>query len=357
MGMVIRMNARRNRIVIRKLKKRRRARIIGLVSAFVLLLFLMTYFGLKMLNRNVQKPESITAIMTNVEETPVIETINENNDTKNEVEKPKPEAIGKEFVTGFENISFSLVTTAPRKIDFDVLLKGSSYSIRASRYAYDTDEVKGWMKGTIEYHGPKIAFLTFDDGPGIYTPAILDLLKEKKTPATFFILGRSLAKVSDENILHRYIKEGHAIANHSYSHDYSYMYPERIANTERILEEYQKNLNLMKEILGDAFNTTVFRYPGGSGSWINIDASKASLAELGVKYADWNSMSGDAEPKSRRPEGNEALSDYVLATLRNNRHPEVAIVLMHDSLEVTPGYLGLVIDKLRAEGYAFGILK
>jgi peptidoglycan/xylan/chitin deacetylase (PgdA/CDA1 family) len=357
MGMVIRMNARRNRIVIRKLKKRRRVRIIGFASTVILLFSLMTYFALKMLNKDNQKPESIAASMTNVEEMPAVETVNENSGTLDEVVKPKPEVSGKEFVTGFENLSFSLATTAPRKIDFDVLLKGSCYSIRASRYAYDTNEVKGWMKGTTEYNGPKIAFLTFDDGPGKYTATILDILKEKKTPATFFILGRSLAKASDQNILQRYIREGHAIANHSYSHEYSYMYPEKIADTGRILEEYQKNLSLMKGILGDDFNTTVFRYPGGSGSWSNIEASKASLAELGVKYIDWNSMSGDAEPKSRRPVGNEALSDYVLATLRNNRHPEIAIVLMHDSLEVTPGYIGLVIDKLRAEGYTFGILK
>ena len=351
------MNVRRNRIVIRKLKKRRRTRVIGIASTMILLFSLMTYFGLKMLNQDNQNPHSIASSMTSVEETPAVETVIENNGALDEVEKPKPETLEREFVTGVENLSFSLAKSAPRKIDFDVLLKGSSYSIRASRYAYDTDEVKGWMKGTTEYHGPKIAFLTFDDGPGKYTPAILDILKEKKTPATFFILGRSLAKVSDQSIMQRYIREGHAIANHSYSHDYSYMYPERTANAGRILEEYQKNLSLMKGILGDEFNTTVFRYPGGSGSWNNIEPSKSSLAGLDVKYIDWNSMSGDAEPKSRRPVGNEALSDYVLATLRNNRHPEIAIVLMHDSLEVTPEYIGLVIDKLRAEGYTFGILK
>jgi len=350
------MNARSKRILIKKLKKRRMKKI-GLVSAFVLLFSLMTYVGLKKLNREDQKPENLTAIMTSAEETPIEKTINEDHETKTKAEKPKPKAIGKEFISGFENISFSQVKTAPRKIDFDVLLKGGSYSIRASRYAYDTDEVKGWIKGTKEYHGPKIAFLTFDDGPGKYTPSILDLLNEKKVPATFFILGKSLAKTADRTILQRYIREGHAIANHSYSHDYSYMYPGRSANAVRILEEYQKNLNLMKEILGDNFSTTVFRYPGGSGSWKNIEASKSSLAEQGVKYIDWNSMSGDAEPKSRRPVGNDALSDYVLTTLRNNRHPEIAVVLMHDSLEVTPGYVGLVINKLRAEGYTFGILK
>ncbi|MGB4588986.1 MAG: polysaccharide deacetylase family protein [Clostridiaceae bacterium] len=351
------MNTRRNRILIRKLKKRRRKRILGVASVLVLLISLMTYVGIKMLNRDNQNPQSIASGMTPVEETPLVETINESSDPKDEEVKPETVATAIEFIKGVQNSSFSIAGTLPKKIDFDALYKGGSYSIRALSYAYDTDEVKAWMRGTIEYHGPKIAFLTFDDGPGKYTPAILDLLKEKKVPATFFILGKSLTKAADKNIMHRYIKEGHAIANHSYSHDYSYMYPGRTVNTERVLEEYQKALNLMKETLGNKFNTTVFRYPGGSGSWSDIEPSKAALAAIGVKFIDWNSMSGDAEPKNRRPSGNEALSDYVLTTINKNRHPEIAVVLMHDSLEVTPGYIGLVIDKLRAQGYQFGILK
>ena len=327
----------------------------GLASTLVLLVSVMTYFGVKMFNQDNQPPKKIPEAVTSVEKTPVAETKNENGGTKGE--NPKSEVSLKEFMSGAGNVPFSLTISLPKKIDFDELVKGGSYSIRASRYAYDTDEVKGWMKGTMEYHGPKIAFLTFDDGPGKYTSAILDLLKEKKVPATFFILGRSLAKAADKNIMLRYVREGHALANHSYSHDYSYMYPGRAVNADRVLEEYQKNLDLMKETLGEDFSTTVFRYPGGSGSWSGSEPSKASLAQHGIKYIDWNSMSGDSEPKSRRPVGNEALSDYVLATLRNNRHPEIAVVLMHDSLEVTPGYVGLVIDKLRAEGYTFGILK
>lgn len=354
--MVTRMEGRRKRILSRKLKKRRRKRLIGLASTLVLLISLMTYFGVKMFNKNNQNPKNIEEGTTSAQDKTLAETKNELGGTKGE-NNPKPEVLPKKYILSVGNISFSLTGSLPKKIDFDGLYKGGNYSIRASRYAYDTDEVKGWMKGTIEHQGPKIAFLTFDDGPTKYTPAILDLLKEKKVPATFFIVGKTLAKASDPNIILRYIREGHAIANHSYSHDYSYMYPGRVVNADRVMEEYQKSLKLMKQILGNDFNTNVFRYPGGSGSWNNVEPSKATLAQQGIKYIDWNSMSGDAEPKSRRPVGSEALSNYVLTTLRNNRHPEIAVVLMHDSLEVTPGYLGLVIDKLRAEGYTFGVLK
>ena len=337
-------------------RKKRRNRFIGITSALILLLSLMTYFGVKMFHKSNQNPKNIPEVMTSVEDKTLAETKNELGGTKGE-NNPKPEVLPKKYMLGVSNLSFSLAGTLPKKIDFDELYKGGNYSIRASRYAYDTDEVKAWMKGTIEYHGPKIAFLTFDDGPTKFTPAILDLLKEKKVPGTFFIVGKTLAKASDPNIMRRYIREGHAIANHSYSHDYSYMYPGRVVNADRVLEEYQKNLSLMKQILGDDFNTKVFRYPGGSGSWNNVEPSKATLTQQGIKYIDWNSMSGDAEPKSRRPVGSEALSNYVLTTINKNRHPEIAVVLMHDSLEVTPGYLALVIDKLRAEGYTFGILK
>ena len=35
----------------------------------------------------------------------------------------------------------------------------------------------------------KIIYLTFDDGPSVVTADILDLLKEKNIPATFFVTG------------------------------------------------------------------------------------------------------------------------------------------------------------------------
>ncbi|MFB9760406.1 polysaccharide deacetylase family protein, partial [Ectobacillus funiculus] len=35
----------------------------------------------------------------------------------------------------------------------------------------------------------KVVYLTFDDGPGIYTPQVLDILNQNHIHATFFLVG------------------------------------------------------------------------------------------------------------------------------------------------------------------------
>src|ERR1700740_770021 len=62
----------------------------------------------------------------------------------------------------------------------------------------------------------KIA-LTFDDGPDIrWTPKILDILKEKKVPATFFVIGVDASQWPQ--IVKREYAEGHEIGNHTSPH-------------------------------------------------------------------------------------------------------------------------------------------
>ena len=239
----------------------------------------------------------------------------------------------------------------------DCLMKGSNHSVKASEYAYDVDEVKAWMRREKKYHGKKLAFLTFDDGPSRYTPGVLDILKERSVQGTFFICGSCLASTRDDTIMNRYIKEGHGVAIHSYSHDYAYLYPERVANPDRIVTEFKKTLDLMKERLGCTFDTKVFRFPGGSMSWRNIDAAKEALRALGVKDIDWNALSGDAKAAAKGPATNEAQAKYVMKTLYSNKQTNVAVILMHDHLHTTQQYLDMVIDELQGKGFVFGILE
>ncbi len=64
--------------------------------------------------------------------------------------------------------------------------------------------------------GNKIA-LTFDDGPHpVYTPIILDILKEYDVHATFFLIGENAERNPD--LVRRILREGHEIGNHTYLH-------------------------------------------------------------------------------------------------------------------------------------------
>jgi peptidoglycan-N-acetylglucosamine deacetylase len=59
--------------------------------------------------------------------------------------------------------------------------------------------------------------LSFDDGPDPdYTPAILDILKQKQAPATFFLIGMQVQKYP--RIARRIYDEGHTVGNHTFTH-------------------------------------------------------------------------------------------------------------------------------------------
>ncbi|MFQ3578145.1 MAG: polysaccharide deacetylase family protein [Verrucomicrobiia bacterium] len=63
---------------------------------------------------------------------------------------------------------------------------------------------------------PYIA-LTFDDGPHpVHTPKLLDTLGRERVKATFFVLGRLVEQYPE--VARRIVREGHEIANHTWSH-------------------------------------------------------------------------------------------------------------------------------------------
>ena len=64
---------------------------------------------------------------------------------------------------------------------------------------------------------PKKLALTFDDGPDPeWTPQILDILKDKHVPATFFVIGSNME--AHPGLVQRILAEGHEVGNHTYTH-------------------------------------------------------------------------------------------------------------------------------------------
>jgi len=261
------------------------------------------------------------------------------------------------FQRGFSKGSLNPRKTLPGRMDPHQLSPGRNHSMKASRYAYSTEKVRGWIWGGVPYDGEKVAFLTFDDGPVEISHDVLDVLKRRNVPATFFIPGYVLDEHADKEVLHRYIEEGHAIGIHSYSHVYERLYPGRTADKDVILEEFIATRDLMRETLGDRFDSKVFRFPGGSMSWNGVKEAQAKLNESGIYDMDWNALSGDGEPSSRRPDGAEAMAEHVMYTLEEHWIQDIAVVLMHDTKAITVEYLDQVIDQFIEAGYTFGILE
>lgn len=203
--------------------------------------------------------------------------------------------------------------------------------------------------------GKRIAYLTFDDGPSEHsTEKILDILKNNDIKATFFILGSSIENHSrSKDILKRIAKEGHAIGSHGYSHNYSQLYPNRTVDVRAFMEDFKKNDNILKEMLGNDFSTRLIRLPGGHSSWNGTEALDEVLKEKDIWQVDWNSLNGDAEGKDFPK---EILLNKLKETVGDQ---DTAIILMHDtdSKKGTVEYLQSAIDYLKSEGFEFRTLK
>lgn len=239
------------------------------------------------------------------------------------------------------------------------IVKGSNHIKKAADYVYDTKEIREYTRNKKEYDGKKLVFLTFDDGANHkITPQILDILKEKDAKGTFFVLGKNVNE-NTKDVLERELEEGHAIAMHSFGHDYAHLYPGRVANKENILSDLEKTDSALKEILGEDFKSGVWRYPGGHMSWKGLEATDEAMEEKGVAWIDWNSLSGDAEPKSRRPETAAGMVEFTEKSLQMSGQTDIAVVLMHDAENKTQTVEALpkIIDYFKDNGYEFGILK
>lgn len=210
-----------------------------------------------------------------------------------------------------------------------------------------TEEQMQAVENIYQAQETKRVFLTFDDGPTqAVTPYILDLLKQEKIKATFFVLGNR-AKANPE-LIQREFEEGHYIANHGYSHKYSQIYQ----NNQTVLNEYNYTEQCIQEALQNSnYHSKVFRFPGGSqgGYYHSIKkVAKDFLRQNGIVSLDWNSLSKDAEGVNTK----EALLQNVIDTIGQKQS---VVILMHDAADKILTYETLpdVIQYLRNNGYEF----
>lgn len=333
------MERQRRRKIARIKKRKRQARIRGIV----LLIVIFVVFG-----GVFRKLKSMASSGDEGGGNQVEWFVLKNLDALNPARAYTPEEVG--------NLTNNIIND---RIDIH-LAKGQNHITRASSYAYDAGEISEIIEGKREYTGDKkIAFLTFDDGPNHkISPQMLDILKEKDAHATFFVVGRNVGEKT-RDVLLRELTEGHAIALHSYSHDYHKLYPGRVANAAAVEGEAAKAQKALQDVLGKSFHSGVWRYPGGHMSWKGLDASDQKLKDMNISWIDWNALTGDAEPAKRRPTTPEGLVEFLKKSMPKNDDASVIVILMHDAetKQLSADALPHVIDALRADGYSFGILK
>ncbi len=165
-------------------------------------------------------------------------------------------------------------------------------------------------------------YLTFDDGPSIYTNDILDILDSYNVKATFFVVGKE--ETNAEEALQRIVDEGHTLGMHSYSHKYKELYE----SMDSFTQDFARIRDYIYQATG--VESVCYRFPGGSSNTVSeIDMHDFIdyLDSQGVEYYDWNVSSGDG--------GSMKLStDTLLENCTKDIDTrDTSIILLHDSAE------------------------
>ena len=229
-------------------------------------------------------------------------------------------------------------------------------SHEGKKYSYEASVVAEKLK-KYDYsnNGEKIVFLTFDDGTSTTnTPKVLDILKKEGVKATFFITGQNVEYGGEKarDLIKQEFNEGHAIANHSYTHDVKKLYPNRVLDIDAFKADFEKNDKMLKEVLGKYFSTRVIRCPGGYGSWKGMEPLDEYLDENKMISIDWTSLNADAEGKKKNA---KELANYAIKTSEGK---EMVVLLMHDTYgkEETVKALPAIIKYFKDNGYEFKTL-
>ncbi|MFF3323054.1 polysaccharide deacetylase family protein [Streptomyces sp. NPDC002889] len=185
--------------------------------------------------------------------------------------------------------------------------------------------------GTADCGKDKCIALTFDAGPGKDTPRLLDILKEEKVPATFFLLGKNHV-LKHPDTVRRMAAEGHEVANHTWSH-------RRLDQLKK--DEIREELSLTQDAIADITGRKprLMRPPQGR---INDDVTEVSK-ELGLSQVLWSATAKDF-----------STTDSALIKKRIiDQAGRDGIILLHDIYDGTVPAVPGIIAELKKRGYTF----
>ncbi len=174
--------------------------------------------------------------------------------------------------------------------------------------------------------------LTFDDGPdAVLTPRFLDILDAYDVPATFFVMGSSVA--GNEAIIARMVDDGHRVQNHTWDHPYL---------TQLTTDEIERQIERTNAaIVGAGAPEPQFGRP----PYGDYDARVAGAFDgQGLEIVTWTNA------LDIRDWDGPASSALIVERVRGNLQ-DGGVVLLHDvqpnTLDALPG----IIDAVHQEGY------
>lgn len=181
--------------------------------------------------------------------------------------------------------------------------------------------------------GRKYVALTFDDGPGPNTPAVLAELKKAGVPATFFVIGRNVKE--NPEVLRQVVAEGHEVGVHTWNH------PDM--TTLKADQQKTEIETTAGEILSAAgVAGRLFRAPYGAvdpGVLKRAEDAKLLSVLWDVDTLDWTNPS----------------AEQIVQSAVSGAQPG-SIILLHDGggdRASTVAAVPRIIKELRAKGFEF----
>jgi peptidoglycan/xylan/chitin deacetylase (PgdA/CDA1 family) len=182
--------------------------------------------------------------------------------------------------------------------------------------------------------------LTFDDGPDPeFTPRILEILRAKRVPATFFVIGLRARLRPD--IVAQIDAAGHIVGNHTDTHGLMFHF--------HLWPAIRRELDACNQAIGAAIGKEpmLFRSPQG----FKNPALGDVVREMGLSAVGWQVRGFDAI---------ETDADKIVRRIASRVRPG-GVVQMHDgsnvlgphSRQATLDALPRVIDEIRAGGLRF----
>lgn len=187
----------------------------------------------------------------------------------------------------------------------------------------------------------KTVWLTIDDGPHPEdTPQMLKLLKKHNARATFFVIGRQVAKHPE--LARAILRDGQTLANHTQTHPVL------------IFWSYLKT-RLSPEV--DQCNQTIQDATGKTPRWFRAPAGMANLVlhallrDRGMPLIGWSARGFDGLFYHT-----DAMSNRICRSIQPG-----AIILLHEGRRDRKGrpinllLAETVLNRLSAEGYGFTV--
>lgn len=170
--------------------------------------------------------------------------------------------------------------------------------------------------------------ITFDDGPHrLYTPKLLDGLKERGIHATFFLVGENIG--NNEALVKRMAEEGHLIGNHTFSH---------VQLTKMKKEDACREVQQTNERICAVTGSPVLYIRPPYGSW-----NDELQAEIPMTVTLWNLDSEDWKSQNTGK----------IVELVESEAKEGSIILLHDIFDTSVEAALRIVDDLTAQGYTF----